>query len=401
MPVYKFKALTPKGATYEGTETAATHGEMILRLKERQYYPVSVEEVLQKELKDINILNKVSIKHIAVFGRQFSTMLNAGVTIVNTLDILRQQTDHKKFKQVISNIYEDVQKGYTFSEAMEKHNDVFPNLMAYMVAAGEASGSLDVVMERMATHYEKEFKINNRVKSAMVYPAVLAIVATAVVVFLLTFVMPTFLSMFEGSGVPLPAPTRLLLAISNSFRNFWYVYLLVILGTVYLFKRYSSTPEGRRAVDRYKLRLPLYKGLTRKVISARFCRTLSTLLASGIPLLQAMENVAGAVGNTVVAESIIESKEDVRKGIALSIPIRKTGHFPPMVDNMIKIGEESGTLDDILDKTANFFDEEVETEVQRLLTFMEPLMIVVMGVIVGFIVISMMMPMFDMLKTVQ
>jgi type IV pilus assembly protein PilC len=235
----------------------------------------------------------------------------------------------------------------------------------------------------------------------MVYPAVLSVVATLVVVFLLTFVMPTFLSMFEGSGVPLPAPTRLLLAISNSFRNFWYVYALVILGAVYLFKRYTSTAEGRRVVDRYKLRLPLYKGLTRKVISARFCRTLSTLLASGIPLLQAMENVAGAVGNTVVAESIIESKEDVRKGVALSVPIRRTGHFPPMVDNMIKIGEESGTLDDILDKTANFFDEEVETEVQRLLTFMEPMMIVVMGVIVGFIVISMMMPMFDMLKTVQ
>jgi len=168
-------------------------------------------------------------------------------------------------------------------------------------------------MERMATHYEKEFKVNNKVKSAMVYPAVLSVVATLVVVFLLTFVMPTFLSMFEGSGVPLPAPTRLLLAISNSFRNFWYVYALVILGAVYLFKRYTSTTEGRRVVDRYKLRLPLYKGLTRKVISARFCRTLSTLLASGIPLLQAMENVAGAVGNTVVAESIIESKEDVRK----------------------------------------------------------------------------------------
>jgi type IV pilus assembly protein PilC len=328
-------------------------------------------------------------------------MLNAGVTIVNTLDILRQQTEHKKFKGVISDLYEDVQKGYTFSEAMEKHNDVFPNLMCYMVAAGEASGSLDIVMERMATHYEKEFKVNNKVKSAMVYPAVLSVVATAVVVFLLTFVMPTFLSMFEGSGVPLPAPTRLLLAISNSFRNFWYVYVLVILGAVYLFKRFAATPEGRRTVDRYKLRLPLYKGLTRKVISARFCRTLSTLLASGIPLLQAMENVAGAVGNTVVADSIVESKEDVRKGVALSVPIRRTGHFPPMVDNMIKIGEESGTLDDILDKTANFFDEEVETEVQRLLTFMEPMMIVVMGVIVGFIVISMMMPMFDMLQTVQ
>ncbi|MZQ99618.1 MAG: type II secretion system F family protein, partial [Acidaminobacter sp.] len=229
MPVYKFKALTPNGATLEGTETANTHGEMIVRLKERQYYPISVEEVIQKDLKDINFLNKVSIKQIAVFGRQFSTMLNAGVTIVNTLDILRQQTEHKKFKQVISDLYEDVQKGYTFSEAMEKHNDVFPNLMTYMVAAGEASGSLDIVMERMATHYEKEFKVNNKVKSAMVYPAVLSVVATLVVVFLLTFVMPTFLSMFEGSGVPLPAPTRLLLAISNSFRNFWYIYALVIL----------------------------------------------------------------------------------------------------------------------------------------------------------------------------
>lgn len=401
MPVYKYKVLTQSGATVEGTETASTHGEMIFRLKERQYYPVSVEEVIQKDLKDISFFNKISIKHIAVFGRQFSTMLNAGVTIVNTLDILRQQTEHKKFKTVMNDLYEDVQKGYTFSEALEKHTDVFPSLMTYMVAAGEASGSLDIVMERMATHYEKEFKVNNRVKSAMVYPAILSVVATGVVVFLLTFVMPTFISMFEGSGVPLPAPTRLLLAMSNSLRNFWYVYLLVIMGFVYLFKRFASTSDGRRTIDRYKLRLPLYKGMTRKVISARFCRTLSTLLSSGIPLLQAMENVAGAVGNTVVADSIIESKEDVRKGVALSIPIRRTGHFPPMVDNMIKIGEESGTLDEILDKTANFFDEEVETEVQRLLTFMEPMLIVAMAVVVGFIVISMMMPMFDMLKTVQ
>lgn len=400
MPLYKFKAVSANGEHIEGTDNAASRGEVVQRLRDKRHYPVSIEEVIEKDIRDIQIFGHISIKHIAVFCRQFYTMLAAGVTIVNTLDILKQQTEHKRFKGIISDLYEDVQKGFTFSESLEKHPGVFPQLMIYMVAAGEASGSLDVVMERMADHYEKEFKVNNRIKSAMVYPIILMIVATLVVIFLLVVVMPTFIGMFQGSGVELPLPTRMLLAISDFLQSFWHILLAALLIFSLVMRRVASTPEGSRSLDRWKLRLPLVRGLTRKVVSARFCRTLSTLLISGIPLLQSLDNVAGAVGNKVVGDGIIATKDEIRKGAALSVPIRKLGFFPPMVDNMIKIGEESSTLDDILDKTANFFDEEVETEIQRMLTFMEPIMIVIMGVIIGFIVISMVLPMFDVLQTV-
>ncbi|RQD70557.1 MAG: type II secretion system F family protein [Tindallia sp. MSAO_Bac2] len=400
MPLYKYKAVSASGENLEGTETANSKIEILQRLREKQYYPTAVEEVVEKDIRDIQLFGKISIKHIAVFCRQFYTMQNAGVTIVNTLDILSQQVDHKKLKIIIHELYEDVQKGYTFSEALEKHPHVFPQLMIYMVEAGEASGTMDTVMNRLADHYEKEHKINNKIKSAMVYPIILSIVAVAVVIFLLTVVMPTFLSMFEGSGVPLPIPTVILLTISAALRDFWFVFLSIILLVMLGFRRLAATPDGQRTIDRWKLRLPLVKGLTRKIVSARFTRTLSTLLVSGIPLLQSLESVAGAVGNTVVADGILSTREDIRKGVALSTPIRKLGFFPPMVDNMIKIGEESGTLDEILDKTANFFDEEVETEIQRMLTFVEPMLIVIMGVVIGFIVISMVLPMFDVLQTV-
>ncbi|HWQ30133.1 MAG TPA: type II secretion system F family protein [Negativicutes bacterium] len=401
MPVFQYKAIDAQGVTQEGSETAGNRGEMVYRLKERRLYPVNVKEVVEKDIKDLNVFGRIGIKSISVFNRQFATMLNAGVTIVNCLDILRQQTINKKLRAVIGELYEDVQKGMTLSESLRKHGNVFPHLMIRMIEAGEASGSLDTVLGRVAVHYEKEAKINNRIRSAMIYPLVLLIVCTAVVVFLLTFVMPTYVGMFEGSGMKLPAPTRVLIAMSNSFRGFWYVYILGIATAVYIFRRFAATREGAQVIDRWKLRIPVVRDLTQKVISARFTRTLATLLASGIPLLQAMENVAGAVGNTVVEQGILSAREDVRKGVSLSSPIRKMGHFPPMVDNMIKIGEEAGTLDDILDKTANIYDEEVETEVQRLLATMEPLLIVFMALIVGFIVISMMLPMFDMLKTVN
>jgi len=402
MPLYRFKALTAQGAEKEGSEAAASYAEMLSRIRERHYYPISIEEVITgKDIKTLPMFGRVRIKHIAVFCRQFATVLGAGVTIVNSLDILRQQTQNKRLRDVIAELYEDVQKGLIFSESLKKHRDVFPELMIQMVEAGEASGSLDTVMQRVAIHYEKENKINNRVKSAMVYPIVLSIACVAVVIFLLTTVMPTFIGMFDGSGVPLPAPTRLLILLSNGLRHFWYILLIGVVLIVYLFRRFAGTKEGRLTVDRWKLRLPVIKGLTRNVASARFTRTLATLITSGIPLLEAMEDVAGAVGNAVITEGLMSAREDIRKGVALSVPIRKMGCFPPMVSSMIEIGEESGSLDDILEKTANIYEEEVELEVQRMLSLMEPLLILFMAVIVGFIAISMVMPMFDMLQTVH
>ena len=401
MPIYKYKAIGVNGQSHQGTFTANSQQEVIQMLRSSNSYPVMIQEEVDSQLREVNLLGGVKTKDIAVFCRQTYTMLNAGVPIINCLDILRSQTENKKLRNVLGEVYEEVQKGLTFSESLKKHMDIFPELLIHMVEAGEASGSIDTILERMAVHYEKETKINNKIKGAMVYPIILSVVATAVVVFLLTFVMPTFIGMFQGSGVPLPLPTIILMKFSELLKNFWYLFLLGIIAIVYGVKRYTQTTNGRLKFDKLKLNFPIIGGLTQKIITARFTRTLSTLMSSGIPLLQAMENVANVVGNKVAANGIMKVREEVRRGVPLAPPIRRLGIFPPMVDNMIHIGEESGTLDDILDKTANFYDDEVETALQKMVTLFEPIMILVMGLIIGFIVIAMVLPMFDMLKTVQ
>jgi type IV pilus assembly protein PilC len=401
MPVYRYKAVGINGQNLQGSFTANTRNEVVQMLRSNQSYPVMIQEDVSTLGREVQLFGGVKVKDIAVFCRQLYAMLNAGVPITNCLEILKTQTEQKKLRNTLGEVYEGVQKGLTFSEALKKHLDVFPELLIYMVEAGEASGSLDVIIERMAVHYEKETKINNKIKGAMVYPIILSVVAVSVVVFLLTFVMPTFIGMFEGSGVPLPLPTRILMKFSEILKNFWYIHIIVFFAVVYGIKRYTLTIKGRLQYDKLKLSIPVMKGLNQKIITARFTRTLSTLLSSGIPLLQAMENVAGILGNKVAADGIMKVREEVRRGVPLSQPIKRLGLFPPMVDNMIHIGEESGTLDDILDKTANFFDDEVDTALQKMITLFEPIMILVMGALIGFIVVAMVLPMFDMLKTVQ
>jgi type IV pilus assembly protein PilC len=402
MPMYHFKAMTAQGAVKEGSESADSYAELLSRLRQRHYFPLTVTEVVTgKNLNTMPIFGgRVNAKKLAVFCRQFAVMLGAGVTIVGCLDILRQQTQQKRLRDACAELYEDVQKGLMLSESLRKRSDIFPSLMIQMIEAGETSGSLDTVMSRVALHYEKENKINARVKSAMVYPAVLAIVCVCVVIFLLTSVMPTFIGMFEGSGIELPGPTKALLAISDALRSKWYIFIAFAALLIYIFRRFAGSESGRMALDRLKLRIPVVKALVQKTASARFARTMSTMLASGIPLLKAMEDTAGAVGNAAVAKGLMDARESVRKGAPLSAPIRKMGSFPPMVPSMIEIGEESGTLEEVLEKTAGIYDEEVDIEVARMLSLMEPLMIVAMALIVGFIVIAMMLPMFGMLQTV-
>ncbi|MBF8982635.1 type II secretion system F family protein [Lutibacter sp. B2] len=402
MPIYKYKAISNTGEKLEGTYTAKAKDEVLSMIRQNQSMPISVEEVIEgKDVSTLNFFNKVKMKDIAIFCRQFYAMLNAGVTILNCLDILRLQTENKKLKKVVAESYEDVQKGLTFSESLKKHREIFPDLLINMVEAGEVSGTLDTIMERMAVHYEKENKITNKVKGAMIYPLILSIVSILVVVFLLTFVMPTFIGMFEGSGVELPLPTRILLTISGSITQYWYIIIVVLIVLIGGIKRYIGTDKGQFLIDHIKFRIPIVKGTTQKVITSRFTRTLSTLLSSGIPLIQSLDIVSRIVGNVIVEKGILNAIEEVRKGVDLATPIKKIGVFPPMVDSMIRIGEESGSLDDILDKTANFYDEEVEVAIQKMTTMIEPLMIVVMAVVIGAIVIAMMLPMFDMMNTIQ
>lgn len=401
MAKYRYRAITNEGKSLEGMYSAKNEEEVILMLRENRYYPINIKETEEeKDIRSLPAFSKVKAKDIAVFCRQFYTMLDAGVTIINCLDILRQQTENKKLKQVINKVHEDVQKGLTFSEALKKHKDVFPELLINMVEAGEVSGNLDTIMDRMSEHYEKEFKINNKIKGAMVYPLVLSVVAVSVVIFLLIFVMPTFMEMFEGSDTPLPGPTVLLLGISDALKNFWYLFIAGAIALVFGTKQITKLNAGRLFVDKMKFKLPIIKGTTEKIVTSRFTRTLATLSASGVPLLQSMEIVANVVGNKIVGDKINIAKEEVRKGVNLSATIRDTGVFPVMVTSMIEIGEESGSLDDILEKTAAFYDEELEAALQRLTTMIEPLMIVVMAAAIGFIVIAMIMPMFDMYGTI-
>ena len=401
MPTYKYKAITNQGKALEGTHNARSEEEVVRMLRKNKYFPVHIQETEnKKDIRDIQIFSKVNTKDIAVFCRQLYTMLNAGVTLINCLEILHQQTGNKKLKQVIGQVYETVQKGFSFSEALKKQKSIFPDLLINMVEAGEASGNLDTIMDRMATHYEKEFKINNKIKNAMVYPIILSIVSMVVVIFLLTFVMPTFIEMFEDSGAPLPTPTRILLSMSNFLQQYWYLLIGIFIILVSVMYQIVKTHQCRLFLDKLQLKLPILRGTTEKIVTSRFTRTLATLSASGVPLLQSLEIVSNIVGNKVVGNGINRAKEEVRKGTSLYKAIKDIHVFPPMVISMIQIGEESGSLEQILDKTASFYDDELEAVLQKLTTMIEPLMIVAMAIVIGFIVISMMLPMFDMFNTI-
>ena len=403
MPLFKYTAVSNKGELINSTYAGGDQSQVLQILREKQYQPVRIEELNDKrDVKELKILiQKVTYKDLAVYCRQFYTMLNAGVTIIKALDILQQQTENKRLKEITRDIYKTVQKGRTLSEALKDYRDVFPELFIHMVEAGEVSGKLDSIMDRMASHFEKENKIRSKVKSAMIYPIVLAVISVVIVVFLLTFIMPMFFKMFEDSGVALPLPTRMLLGLSKAIRGYWYILLPGILAVVYVIRKYFKTDKGRFEWDRFKLRLPVIGKTVTKIITSRFTRTLSTLLSSGMPLLQAMEVVARVAGNRVAAKGIMEVREEMRRGMDLAGPIRRTGLFPPMVDSMIRIGEESGTMDELLEKTAAFYDDEVEAALQKMVSLMEPLMILIMGAVVGFIVISIALPLFSMVDMVE
>ncbi len=397
---YKYKAMTKGGQAIEGVFEANSESEVVAMIKGNSYLPLKVERDVGAEAQFEMFSPKVKKKDLAIFSRQFFTMIDAGLGIVKCLDIMVLQTENKTLKKALGTVTEDVQKGLTLSEGMNKHPRIFPSILVSMVEAGEVSGNLDAILERMATHFEKENKIENKIKSAMIYPAALMFVSISVVIFMLVFVMPTFTGMFAGSGVELPGPTRLLLGISDSLQNYWYLYFAAIGLIAFGTGAYLRTEEGRTNFDSLKLKLPVVKGTTAKVITSRFTRTLSTLMDSGIPLIKSMEVVSRVVNNKVIEERLMNSIEQIRKGVPLSRSVKDVGVFPPMVDSMIKIGEESGALDDILLKTADFYDEEVEVALTKLTTLLEPIMIVGMAVVIGFIVIAMYLPMFDMMQTI-
>jgi len=400
---YVCREIDMGGKIVENTYKAESQEELIQMIRAKGHTPVRIEKEAEKG-QDVATLGlfkqKVKAKDVAIFCKQMHTMLFAGMPLLSALEVLENQSENKALKATVKDMSMQVQKGEILSTTMKRHPKVFPPLLTGMVESGELTGNLDNVLERMSTHYTKENRINSKIKGAMVYPAILSILAVSVVIFMLAVIMPTFVGMFEGSGVPLPAPTRFLMGVSDAIRDYWYIFIAVIAGIVFLIRRITKTVEGKRFFDKLKLSMPLIKGPIAQIATSRFTRTLSTLLASGIPIIQALESASRVTNNRVVIDGIDQVTEDIKKGASLSVLLKKVGVFPPMMISMVGIGEESGSLEGMLERAADYYDEELEAAIQKLVSMIEPLMIVVMGVVIGFIVISMFLPMFDVYQTI-
>ncbi len=399
---YKVKEVNPSGKVVSVTYSAESREEVVSKIREKGHAPVSIERMEEASTTKLQLFKpKVKLKDLAVFCKQMSTMLHAGMPLIEALSVIRDQSDNKKLREVAGDMMESVQKGDILSSSMHTHDDVFPKILTNMVETGEMSGNLDDVLEKMAIHYTKENKIQSQVKGAMIYPAVIGVVALGAVFVLLTFVMPTFIKMFEGTGSELPAVTQLLLNISNFMQHYWYILLAIIFGIVFLVRRSLKTEKGKYFFDNLLFKLPVIKGPMAKIATSRFTRTLSMLLSSGVPLLDSLNAAANGTNNSVLIKRIDEVADNVRKGIALSTLLKDIEIFPPMMISMMHIGEESGSLEEMLDKSAEFYEEELDEAIATMTALIEPVMIVFMAGIVGFIVVAMLMPTFDIFSAVQ
>lgn len=400
MPKFKYRAMNQTGEKIEGDYEADFQDQVLAMISDKGYYPLKIEEVVESAKIEISLFEpKVKIKDIAIFCRQFYTMLDAGITLNHALNILGNQITNKTLKAAILKIEEDVKKGEMLSDSMKKFPNVFPALLISMVESGELSGRLDEIMLRMSTHFEKENKVNNKVKSAMIYPIILGIVAVAAIVVIMTFVMPTFVDMFAESGTELPALTKMLISTSEFMSTRWYIILGILVVLVVAFNIFKKTDAGEITLSRLKLKIPGINKLNQMIIVSRFTRTLSTLLASGVTLMQCLDIISEVVGNRVAKDALHKVREEVFRGEGLYNPMKESGIFPEMLYSMIKIGEETGALDSIMNKTADFYDDELEQTIQSTVAMIEPAMIIVMGIGIGTIVLAIMIPMFTMYGT--
>jgi type IV pilus assembly protein PilC len=400
MPVFQWKGRTLAGETQSGEIEVARQEDVADALRKRRILVSSVRAKSAGFTMPKFGGSGVSTKDLAIFTRQFATMISAGLPLVQCLDILAKQTPKPSFSRVISEVTREVEAGSTLSDALGRHRTVFDDLFRNMVAAGEAGGVLDEILMRLATYIEKADALKRKIQSAMVYPAVVLTVAMGATAFMLIFIIPTFAKMFTDFGGELPLPTKIVLVASSLLQKFWWAGLLAIAGSVYGLKRYYETEDGRRNLDQLMLRLPILGDVLLKGSVARFTRTLGTLIASGVPILSGLEITARTAGNKVISEAIISARSSIREGETVSAPLKQSGVFPPMVVQMISVGEQTGALDEMLTKIAVFYEAEVDTAVDTLTSIIEPVMIVVMGGIVGGMVIAMYLPMFKLINVV-
>ena len=400
MATFAFSGRTRAGQSITGERAADTMDAAVAALRREQILVTQISPSKQKAAKAEKAVKDkaVAAKNLAIFTRQFSVMIDAGLPLVQCLEILGNQEEDKNFSAVILSTRAEVESGASLADAMRKHPKAFDDLFTNMIAAGEAGGILDTILKRLAVYIEKAVKLKGQVKSAMIYPIAVISIATLVVGVILWKVIPTFANLFAGLGAELPLPTRVVIALSNGLVR-WGPFLLVGMGAIgYGFKAYYATPGGRKTIDALSLKILVIGPLLRKIAVARFCRTLSTLLASGVSILEALDITARTSGNAVVEEGILTTRKSIERGETIAEPLKKTQVFPSMVVQMIGVGEATGALDTMLAKIADFYEEEVDVAVAGLLTLLEPIMIAFLGGVVGGIVIAMYLPIFDLIS---
>ena len=399
MATFAYNGRTRQGQTVSGERIAETMDGAVAALRREQILVTQISPVKEAPAKAAKLSGKrVKAKNLAIFTRQFSVMIDAGLPLVQCLEILGNQEEDKGFAGVILATRADVEGGASLADAMKKHPKTFDPLFTNMIAAGEAGGILDTILKRLATYIEKAVKLKGQVQSAMIYPIAVILIATLVVGVILWKVIPTFANLFAGLGADLPLPTRIVIALSNGLVRFMPFILVGIGAAVFAFRSYYATPNGRRTIDSITLKLPILGSLMRKIAVARFCRTLSTLLASGVSILEALDITARTAGNAIVEEAILTTRKSIERGETIAQPLKETQVFPSMVVQMIGVGEATGALDTMLSKIADFYEEEVDVAVAGLLTLLEPIMIAFLGGVVGGIVIAMYLPIFDLIS---
>jgi type IV pilus assembly protein PilC len=403
MAEFAYDAINAQGMLTSGVISAPDVSSAREQLQARGLLPSSLaEKAAAGEDSFGSMFKKIKPKSLQVFARQLATMIEAGVSVVAALVTLEEQTDDKYLKEVIGEVRGDVESGMIFSRALARHPKVFDRLFVAMVAAGESSGTLDIVLDRVATQIEKATKLKRRVKGAMVYPTVVISFASLVLVFMLMFIVPVFQKVFDELNGQLPTPTRIIISLSNALRGYWFIIFPMIGLIIYTLRRLKRTPEGVKAWDSFKLRVPMKIGdVVQKVALARISRTLATLVAAGVDIITALDIAAGTAGNWVLETALQRTSARVHEGVPISVPLSEDEVFPPMVSQMVKIGEETGELDKMLSKIADFYEDEVDASIASLTSIIEPLLMICVGAMVGTIVISMYLPMFKLLTLIK
>jgi len=403
MATFVYKVRDRSGKIFTGNMEGENRNSVVSRLRDMNYFITSVNEKKKNALlsQQLTLFQGVKLRDLTIFYRQFATMVNAGLTLVNSLDILTEQVENKALADNIKAVKSDVEAGSTLADAMAKFPRVFSELYISMVRAGEIGGVLDEILNKIADLMEKEFALKQKIKSAMSYPLFVAGAALLMSIFMLAFILPQFVGVFAQFGGELPALTQFFVTLTYLFNKYWYIFFVVFAALVFAFLAYIKTPNGKLNFDKFKLNAPIFGEINRKGAVARFTRILGTLIKSGVPILEALSVSSNAIGNLVISSAVLGAKTKIKEGQSISGPLAASGVFPPMVTQMIMVGEESGELEEMLVNVAKFYDEEVDRSVEKLTAVIEPLMMVFIGLTVGTMIIAMYLPIFNMVNLIQ